>query len=260
MSALLVARKDIQDAIRSRTLLIVTCLFTTFLSIYTYVTVAMITPSQPVGATDLYLPVASVVAVVGTLLGYNSIVGERASGSVKFLLGQPHTRRDVVVGKFLGRAAVVMVTVLVAFAVVGPHYAVLAASPSVTAYAVLVGKMLVLGVVFVAVSVAFSAALRSTTVATWGAVGIAVLFAFVWDSVILIIETSVFPPQSTPPNWFYLFRRLNPKYAFMDVGAADIGETFPFYLDSWFGGVILVGWLLVSLGIASLRFERGDIA
>lgn len=258
MSTLLVARKDFQDAIRSRTLLIVASLFTAFLAFYTYYTFAMATPGEPAAVADLYRPVASVVAVVGTLLGYNAIVGERASGSLKFLLGQPHTRRDVVIGKFLGRAAVVAVTVLVGFAVVGAHYAVLAESLSVTAYARLAGKILVLGVVFVAIAIALSAALRSATAATWGAVWLAFLFAFVWDSVLAIIKTVLFTSETLPP-WYYLFARLNPKYAFDQIKAGAL-ETTPFYVEAWFGGVILAGWLLVPLGLAYLRFERGDLA
>jgi ABC-2 type transport system permease protein len=255
MSTLLVARKEFQDAIRSRTLLAVAGLFTAFVAFYTYFTFAMLTPGQPAEVADLYLAVASVVAVVGTLLGYNAIVGERVSGSLKYLLGAPHTRRDVVVGKFLGRAAVVAVTVLVAFAIVGAHFAVLAESPSVTAYARLVGKMVVLGVVFVAIAIAFSAALRSTTVATWGAIGLAILFAFAWDTVLLIIKASVVPPEHPVPSWLSLLYRLDPKYAFMNVSGSA-----PFYLEPWFAVVILGGWILVPLGLGYLRFQRGDLA
>jgi ABC-2 type transport system permease protein len=255
MSTLLVAKKEFQDAIRSRTLVIVAGLFTAFVAFYTYFTFAMQTPGQPAEVADLYLAVASVVSIVGTLLGYNTIVDERASGSLKYLLGAPHTRRDVVVGKFLGRAAIVAVTVLVGFAVVVAHYAVLAASPSFTAYARLGGKMVVLGVVFVAIAIAFSAAIRSTTVATWGAIGLAILFAFAWDTVLLIIEASVVPPRSPVPNWLALLKRLDPKYAFMNVSGPA-----PFYLEPWFGVVILGGWIVVPLGLGYLRFERGDLA
>lgn len=259
MNTLLVAKKDFQDAIRSRLLLIVAGLFTAFLAFYTYYKFAMVTPAEPAVVADLYRAVASVVAVVGTLLGYNAIVGERESGSLKFLLAQPHTRRDVVVGKFLGRAAVVAVTVLVAFAVVGAHYAVLVeSSPSFTAYARLSGKILVLGVVFVSIAIAFSAAVRSATVATWGAVWLAFLFAFVWDSVLAVIKTFMFTSQTLPP-WYYLIARFNPKYAFEPIEATAL-DTTPFYLEAWFGGVILTGWLLVPLGLAYLQFQRGDLA
>jgi ABC-type transport system involved in multi-copper enzyme maturation permease subunit len=30
-------------------------------------------------------------------------------------------------------------------------------------------------------------------------------------------------------------------------------------LDPWFGGVILGGWLVVPLGLAVFRFQRGDL-
>ncbi|MFC7193191.1 ABC transporter permease subunit [Halocatena marina] len=259
MSTLLVAKKDVQDAIRSRTLLVVAGLFTAFLAFIIYYRIAMESPGRPVKVAGLYPSVATVISVIGTLLGYNAIVGERESGSVKFLLGQPHARRDVVVGKFLGRAAVVAVTVLVAFAVVGVHYAVLAESPSFTAYVLFVGKMLVLGVVFVAIAIAFSAALRSATAATWGAVGLAILFAFGWESVLIIIE-SLLVSGGSPPSWFLLFNRLNPKYA-LDTSASGVGGgAASFYLEPWFGVVILGGWLLVPLGLGYLRFQRGDLA
>lgn len=258
MSTLLVAKKDVQDAIRSRTLLIVAALFTAFLAFYTYFTFAMVTPGQPAEVADLYLPVASVVSVVGTLLGYNAIVGERASGSLKVLFGAPHTRRDVVVGKFLGRAAVVAVTVLIGFAVVGAHYAVLAESLSFTAYARLGGKILVLGVVFVSIATAVSAALRSTTVATWGAIGLAILFAFGWDSVLAVLKTFLFTSETIPP-WFYVIKRLDPKYAFDHIEASALATT-PFYLEPWFGILILCGWIVVPLGLGYLRFERGGLA
>ncbi|RRJ31458.1 ABC transporter permease subunit [Halocatena pleomorpha] len=258
MSIQLVAKKEFQDAIRSRLLLLVASLFTAFLAFYTYYKFAMVTPAEPAVVADLYRAVASVVAVVGTLLGYNAIVGERESGSLKFLLAQPHTRRDVVIGKFLGRAAAVTVTVGIAFAVLSVHYAVLVeASPSVIAYARFGGKILVLGVVFVAIAVAFSAAVRSTTVATWGAVWLAFLFAFVWDSVLAVIKTFLFTSQTLPP-WYYLVARFNPKFTLVHIDATAL-DTTPFYLEAWFGGVILAGWLLVPLGVAYLRFQRGDL-
>ncbi|UPM44163.1 ABC transporter permease subunit [Halocatena salina] len=259
MSMLQVAKKDFQDAIRSLTLVAVVGGFTAFLAFYTYYQFTM-SPMTTTTAADLYQSTANVVVVIGTLLGYKSIVGERESGSLKFLLGAPHTRRDVVVGKFLGRAAVVVVTVVVGFAVVGVHYAVLADSPSLMAYALLIGKLLIPGVVFVAVALAFSAANRSTTVATWGAIVLAIVFAFAWDTVFSIIQSFMLPPDAATPNWLHLIIRLNPKFFYMDSNTLELGDTAPFYLEPWFGGVIVAGWLLIPLGLAYLLFERSDLA
>lgn len=259
MSILLVAKKDFQDAIRSLTLAAVVGAFTAFLAFFTYYKFTM-TPMTPTNASDLYRPAANVVTVIGTLLGYKSIVGERESGSLKFLLGMPHTRRDVVFGKFIGRAAVVVVTVVVGFVVVSPHYAVLADSPSLTAYAGLVGKLLVPGVIFVAVALAFSAANRSATVATWGAIVLAIVFAFAWETVLNIIESFMLPPDAAIPNWFRFITRLNPKFFYIDANTLQLGDSAPFYLEPWFGGVIVAGWLLIPLGLAYLLFERSDLA
>jgi ABC-2 type transport system permease protein len=259
MSILLVAKKDFQDAIRSFTLVAVVGAFTAFLAFHTYYEYTM-APMATTTASDLYQSTANVVAVIGTLLGYKSIVGERESGSLKYLLGMPHTRRDVVLGKFIGRAAVVVVTVVVGFAVVGAHYAVLADSPSLTAYAVLLGKLLVSGVLFVAVALAFSAANRSATVATWGAIVLVIVFTFAWDTVLNIIESFMLPPNAAIPNWFHLITRLNPKYFYIGANTLELGGSAPFYLEAWFGGVIVVGWLLIPLSLAYVLFDRRDLA
>lgn len=259
MSILLVAKKDFQDAIRSLTLVAVVGVFTAFLAFHTYYEFTM-APMATITAADLYQSTAKVVAVIGTLLGYKSIVGERESGSLKYLLGMPHTRRDVILGKFIGRAAVVVVTVIVGFAVVSPHYAVLAESPSLTAYAVLVGKLLVSGVMFVAVALAFSAANRSATVATWGAIGLAIVFAFAWDPVLNIIMDFMLPDDGAIPNWVHLITRLNPRFFYMDANTLELGNSAPFYLEAWFGGVIVAGWLLIPLGLAYVLFDRSDLA
>lgn len=271
MSTLTVAKKDFQDGIRSRSLLLVGGLFTEFMALLTYYIFELtrapsMRASGSAEAVTLLTPVGILVPILGTMLGYKAIVGERESGSLKFLLGLPHTRRDIVVGKLIGRSGVVGVTILVGFAVAGIHFAVLAASFSLAAYALVAGKMVALGIVFVAIAIAFSTAARSATVATWGAVGLAILFSFLWDVVLFIVNISTFDVKGGGPDWFYLLKRLNPRHAFKAASALGRGSggvargPAPFYLDPWFGIVILGGWLIVPLGLAYLRFERGDLA
>jgi len=33
----------------------------------------------------------------------------------------------------------------------------------------------------------------------------------------------------------------------------------PIYLEQWFGVVILLGWIAITLGPAAVLFERGDL-
>lgn len=265
MSTLAVAKKDFQDGIRSRALFVVMGLFTMFTAVLTYFYIEYgATAGGSSQATAVINSLRNSVSIflplLGTMLGYKAIVGERESGSLKFLLGLPHTRRDVVFGKFLGRASIVAVTVLVGIAIAGIILAARIGTIPITPYARFTGTMIMLGSVFVAVAIAFSAATRSPTVATWGAVGLVLLFAFLWDTVLLVVNSATFDVRGGGPNWFYLLKRLNPRHAFTGGSALGTGsDPVPFYLDPWFGVVIMGFWLIVPLGLATLRFEREDL-
>lgn len=277
MSTLVIAKKEFEDSVRSRALILMATLFTVFLAFLVYYHLYLssgarleeIRRSAPI-VNKIVSQAAILIPVLGTLLGYKAVVGERESGSLKLLLSFPHSRREVILGKFLGRAATVVVTVLIGFAVVGVQFAVVSNLFSLTAYVLAAGKIVILGVVFVAIAIAFSTAMRSSMMATWGAIGLATVFVFLWDSVMVLLDAIVRPPPTQvsggviiepSPDWFYLIKRLNPRHAFKS--ATELGmtsEPTPFYLDPWFGGVILGVWLIVPLALASLRFQRSDLA
>ncbi|UPM44820.1 ABC transporter permease [Halocatena salina] len=265
MSTLTIAKKDFRDGIRSRALFVVTGLFTMFTAVLTYFYIeygATADGSSQATAVinSLSDPVSIFLPLLGTMLGYKAVVGERESGSLKFLLGLPYTRRDVVFGKLLGCASIVAVTVLVGIIIAGIIIAVRVGTLPIAAYTRFTGTMIVLGIVFVAVAIAFSAVTSSTTVATWGAVGLVILFTFLWDTVLLVVKGFVVTDiDRSPPEWFFLFKRLNPRNAF-DAALGGASGPTPFYLELWFGIVIFGVWLVVPLGLAYLRFQREDLA
>lgn len=274
MSTLAIARKEFADAIRSRALVVVATLFAALLAVLVYYQLYVIRRARlpelrtaEVVVSLISTQLTVLVPVLGTMLGYKAIVAERESGSLRLLLTLPHTRRDVVLGKFLGRSAVVVVSVLLGFAVVGVQFAANSGLFSVSIYALAAVKLSILGVVFVAIAMAFSAAMRSSMMAMWGAIGLALLFVFLWDSVLVLLKPFARP---TPPNgyrgpipelpdWYYLIKRLNPRHAFQDATAFGV-EPGAFYLEPWFAVVILGVWLVVPLGLAYLRFVRSDLA
>jgi ABC-2 type transport system permease protein len=266
MSTLAVAKKDFQDGIRSRALLVLVCLFTEFIAVLTYYFLeygATASGRSEAAAVinSLVNPVSIFLPLVGTLLGYKAIVGERESGSLRFLLGLPHTRRDVVLGKLIGRAGTVALTILIGGLVAGIIIAARTGTVPSADYALFTGKMVVLGIVFVAIAIAFSAATRSATVATWGAVGLTILFTFLWDGVLLFVKPFLVTDfNDAPPEWFALIKRLSPRNALDAVALGGTSGPVPFYLEPWFGVVIVGGWLVVPLGLACLRFQRGDLA
>lgn len=281
MSTLTVAKKEFQDGIRSRVLAGLTVLFGVFMAGAAYYFTEIAPPEGVQGGAEpqtiaiinsLLIPTYILLPIIGTMLGYKSISGERESGSLKFLLGLPYTRRDVVCGKLLGRSGIITVSVLVGFAIGGLALYALTDAFQLADFAVLTGVSILLGVVFVSIAIAFSSAVRSSTIATAGAISLVLVFSFLWDTVVLLVgyvaqELSLIEAfQSSPPEWLLFFASLNPTAAYqkavvflIDSGARSVLADPPFYLEDWFGLVTLAFWLVVPLGLAYLRFDRMDL-
>ena len=247
---------------------------------------------------------AGYVQVAGTaflplgvlLLSYQSVVGERTSGSLKFVLGLPLTRTDVLVGKVVGRTLGIAGPLCVAFFALGIIGLV---DHGVFDPLLFAGVVIVtLGYACVMVSVAVSVStLASRTVTAAGAIfgGVFLPFVLFWTPLVTAAFTRVtgipvdtFDPPAAGPLFFLL--RLSPGGAYnvvtnwlLGVGnSADlysqvltkrqpnvttnayvVEATFPpnsvpLYLHESLGLVVLLAWFVVPLAIARYRFTRGD--
>lgn len=281
MSTIVIAKKDFRDAIRSRAILGLTLLFTVFTTGGVFVGTQiprLLDTDGDMGLDILFgllSPAGLLVPIIGLLVGYKAVAGERESGSLKCLLALPHTRRDVVFGKVIGRTAVVAVSILVGFAVGGVALYAFGGSASPVNYLVVTVTTVLLGLVFVSLAVALSAATSSTTRAAWGAFGVFALFQFIWEVIgflfVFFVTSSL--PQPPLPNWYLLFVRLNPQNAYQAAATATLPSSesltgmlaagssgdLPFVLEDWFGFVVLAVWLVVPLGLACVRFQRADL-
>jgi ABC-2 type transport system permease protein len=280
MSTMAVAKKDFRDGIRSRSLIGLIILF----ALFTAGVVFYFTEIDPVGTAQgaptmirvlgsMFLPTYLFVPVVGTMVGYKAIVGERTSGSLKFLLGLPHTRREVVFGKLLGRAGIVTVAVLIGFAVGGIVLYAFTTAFDAGIFLIFTAVTVVLGVTFVSIAVAFSSTTESSSIAIGGAITLVLLFLFFWGVFMALVnyaarELSLVAPNAMSPDWIIFLRRLNPTAAYRnaifsliipDQGMNAAMQNHPFYLENWFGFVILAFWLVVPIGLAYIRFERADL-
>jgi ABC-2 type transport system permease protein len=296
VSWLAVARKDFGDAARSRTLWVVIGLLVLFVGglgvLYglfleefaetggegRQVTLGLILllTGRPIGGIG---PLQVIGPLVGLLLGYKSIAGERESGQLKLLLGLPHSRLDVVVGKFLGRSAVALVGLGAACLVAG--LAVLVTFGRLAPGAFL-GFVVVTGlfvVIHVAVGVGISALTPSTTVATVLMVAYVAVVQFAWGLLFTIGEFVLRSGSGDVPDAFYLLRESTPANAYdrllplvvESVAAFDraregaqgpLGGGLPegaFYAQDSYGLVLLAFWLVVPLGIGLARFATTDL-
>jgi len=284
-SPLVVARKDYEDAIRSKTLWVVTGLFVLLTGGVAYFLDAIGGALAPEGteltATDfvfvVQLPGQWLIPLVAVLVGYKSVVAERESGTIKLLLSLPHTRRNVLVGKLAGRVAVVATAIVVAFAVAGVVVATRHALALVP-YLLFVAITVAYAAAFAGLAVGFSAAVRSGSRAVAGAFGIYALFGFnpsLWDllpfGINYVLNGEFFFETPRGPEWAQFVSLLSPKSAYNTATAGFVpGESafrqaaggtgdLPVYLSEWAALVVLALWLVVPMAVGYWRFQRADL-
>jgi len=284
MSWQAVAEKDFRDAIRSRLLIVLTLLFTLFSAGAAYLVTEIDPPQQAaltgevttvllisglVSATAVFIPIVSIA------VAYRSLAGERDSGSLKLLLSLPNSRFDVVLGKFIGRSGVVAAALFVGFAVGIVVTASLADAFSPLEYVVFVGISMLFSFVFIAITVGVSAFTSSTSRAAYGAFGLFVVFQFLWSSLAQGVAYAVngfsFEGIEEGDAVFELFQVLtilDPTAAYQQGTlwvvrrVAEEGEStsdLAFYLQDWFGFIVMALWIVVPLAIGYTRFESSDL-
>lgn len=111
-----VAYKEFRDGFRNRWMLAITCLFAALALSIAYF--GAVTAGR-VGFTSFDATIASlttltalVIPLVGLLIAYDTIVGERDSGTLLLMLSYPLSRVELVAGKFLGHSAVLAVATI----------------------------------------------------------------------------------------------------------------------------------------------------
>ena len=278
MSVLSVAKKDFLDARRSKGLWALAALYALLLSVIVFYTGD--SSSELVMADVLRL--VSIVAVfivpiTALIVAYLAVAGERESGSIKYLLGLPNTRRDVVVGKFLGRTAVVAVGLLLAFGVAGALGAVMLASVALDTFASFFLLLLLFAVSYVGIAVGISAACASRSRAMASAVGVFFVFNVLWTApavrpskILQYVAEDTLGMSLSASVYEFVFL-VSPPYAFQKASNmvfedqlyysryVDASGDLPFYLDGWFMLVVLGAWLAVPLVLGYWQFQRADL-
>lgn len=242
---------------------------------------------------------ATILLPLGVLLlSFRSVVGERTSGSLKFVLGLPLTRTDILLGKIVGRTAGLAVPVFASFAVLaviglldyGPFDPLL--------FLAVVAVTIAYVAVLVTVAVSVSAVVSDTVPAVGVVFGFFLILEVFWQTVVLRVYpllvggSGAVSGQSASGLLFFLVR-LSPRGAYnvvtnwlLGVGNSAAGYslvltklqpntfianvfvveaafqpgTAPWYLHEALGLLVLLGWVLVPLGVARFWFQRGDLA
>ena len=277
--ALIIAKKDFADAARSK------LLWGTVLALLV-VTIPPYLSQNTGGLLDTseeavrFIPMVfeNYVAPIVMIAAYKSVVGERESGSLRVVFGLPTTRRDFVLGKAMGRAAVVAVILLAATFAIGAVAAAIHGMLPLVQFAATAGYVALYGIVWTGVTVGISAAVSSRLKAITAVLGLFLFFGpfQLWRSLAVPVFARMFTGSastagidplrwSTWPTWYQYVQRLNPIENFtltryyvrrLADPSIPIGGHQTVHL---FGVAVLVAWFVVPLLIGYRRFERADL-
>lgn len=262
-----VARKDFQRARSSRAIRILAVVLILYVVWRAYV--------FPLGTTDrtttdfatslgTRTPFLLLLPFLGMLLGYRAVVGERRTGTLALLLSLPIDRRDVVLGKLVGRTAVMVAVVVIALGVGGALVYYPFGSLVLGEY-LLFGLLVTLyGFAFLSIGVALSAGTKSSNLATIGGFLTVFLFVVFWNSLesaLALALAELGLAEDGLPDQVNVLFQLDPSTAFVNglEGLLGAGANTPWYLSEWIALPVLLAWCIVPLVLSALRFDGVDL-
>lgn len=272
MSWQAIARKDVRDAARAKSVWLLSGVFLVFFLGLTY-----FVPRVGDAEFDTFLALSGEVVglflpLVGIVLGYKAVITERESGSIALLLSLPHSRRDVAIGKFVGRSIVLAVPTAIGLAAAAPLVAIRYGSFAPLQYLGFSLLTILYGLVFVGIAIGLSMATTASRRVTAGAFGAYVVLVMFWLTLVNLLVLVLFRFQGTPledpPGWAVFAKLLDPSTAYVyllgdGLGSGVLSPVAQFGSE-WFTAppmalAVLLGWIVVPMVLGYREFARSDL-
>jgi ABC-2 type transport system permease protein len=210
---------------------------------------------------ELGTPYPVVIATI--LLGALAIVDETATGRLKVVTEFPVTRRDVVVGKLAGRAALyvaaVVVGALAAVTVLWVRPTTVDLGPLALGVAAMVG----VGLSVFGISVGISAFVDDRITAIGASFGVFLLISRLWRTLVDVVYWLVdgtFPQAGdlayapgSPAEWYHYLQWANPASAYGSLGI--VSGPYRLLLAG-----VLAFWFVAPAAVGYRRFRDREIA
>jgi Cu-processing system permease protein len=274
-NVLIVARKEIQEALRNRWVLATTLLLAALALSLTFLGSA---PTGNVGVRALDVVIVSLssltiflLPLIALLISHDAIVGEMERGTMLLLLSYPIARWQVLLGKFVGHLAVLAFATLLGYGAAAGALAMAGTvidAESWTAFASMVGSSIMLGAIFIAVGYLVSALVANRGTASGIAIGIWLLFVLIYDMAllgILVVDQGQIVSGGVlnallllnPTDIYRLFNLTGFTNVSSFSGMAGVAQnttlTLPVLLAA------LAAWTFAPLALAALAFSRREL-
>lgn len=232
------------------------------------------TPTGTVGASPVAVVAVSLasltiflVPLLALLLSFDAIVGEAERGTLLLLLAYPVARWQVVLGKFLGHAAILGIATILGYGAAGALLAVTGAADAGawTAFGVLIGTSVLLGMAFVALGSLASVVVRERPTAAGLAVGLWLVFVLLYDSALLgllVLDQGATVSGGVldallllnPADVYRLINLTGDGAAALLAGMSAPGEAGAIPVGVLYAA--LSAWIVLPLGAGVLVFNR----
>lgn len=263
------ARREFRDAAASRWFLLYTIAFTVLAVAVSFMSLSGTGTHGFAGfgrtTAGLLNLVMLVVPLMALTAGAGCIAGERERGTLLYLLAQPVSRSQVLLGKYFGLAAALVCSLCIGFGISAGVLAWRAGGVGLGAFVMLVGFTSLLAVAMLSIGVLISVVSRRSAVATGVALFSWLVLVFLSD-LGLMAGTLLFKLRVQEVFGLAI---LNPLQAFkmaviVNMNASlDVLGPVGSYASLTFGSMlvwmlaaVMVAWALVPLVLAVVLFAR----
>ncbi|MFP5517063.1 MAG: ABC transporter permease [Alphaproteobacteria bacterium] len=270
---LIIAGKELREATRNRWVVATTLLMAALALTLSFLGSA---PTGTVGVGPVEVTIVSLssltiflLPLIALLLSFDAVVGEIDRGTMTLLLSYPVARWQLLLGKFLGHAAVIALATVVGYGAAGVAMAMgdaAIATESWRAFASMIGSSVMLGAAFTALGYLASTIVRDRGTAAGIAVAVWLCFVLLYDMALLGllvggsgigVEALNWLLLANPADAYRLFNLTGFKGVSTFAGtaglAAHVQLSVPLLL------AVMAGWIVAPLALAAALFSRKQI-
>lgn len=269
----IIAGKELREATRNRWVVATTLLMAALALTLSFLGSA---PTGTVGVGPVEVTIVSLssltiflLPLIALLLSFDAVVGEIDRGTMTLLLSYPVARWQLLLGKFLGHAAVIALATVVGYGAAGVAMAMgntAIATESWRAFASMIGSSVMLGAAFTALGYLASTIVRDRGTAAGIAVAVWLCFVLLYDMALLGllvggsgigVEALNWLLLANPADAYRLFNLTGFKGVSAFAGtaglAAHVQLSVPLLL------AVMAGWIAAPLALAAALFSRKQI-
>jgi len=181
-----IAKKEFMDNLRNNWIIIMTILFIVLTLVISFVSGGGSLGDVEITVVGLLAISSLLIPIIAIMLGYSTISGEVESRSLSVVQSYPVSREEVYFGKFIGLGGVLAISVLLGFGASGLAIFATVGGANLTGFLVFIFITILLGLIYLSLSLSFSAILKRRTTSLYAGIGL-----FFWSMIISSVITGI---------------------------------------------------------------------